>query len=469
MVFSSLVFLYRFLPAVLLLSFLCPKKYQNALLLAASLFFYAWGEPVYLPLMAATVGLCYLQGRWVAALLHRGRARAAKWALGVSVGCELALLLVFKYAAWAASLLRGAGLPVAVPHLALPIGISFYTFQALSYVVDVYRRQVPAQTNIVDLGAYIALFPQLIAGPIVRYRDIAPQLKHRTFTAAGLSGGCWRFCVGLGKKVLLANSLGPLFGRLSAADAPTVLGGWLGAVAFGLQLYFDFSGYSDMAIGLGAMFGFTFAENFRHPYLATSITQFWRRWHISLGSWFRDYLYIPLGGSRCRRARWLLNIAAVWLLTGLWHGASLNFLVWGGYFGLLLILEKLLLLPLLQRRPALGRIYTLAAVAVSWALFAFDDIGRGLHWVAAMFGLSGSALAVSADWYYLTQYGAVLLLALLCCAPPPRPLARWWARLRRCRPVGAGALQGVGCVALLLLGTAYLVGAGYNPFLYFRF
>ncbi|MBO4289674.1 MAG: MBOAT family protein, partial [Lachnospiraceae bacterium] len=351
MVFSSLTFLLFFLPAVLAVYFAVPARFKNGVLFLFSLIFYAWGEPVYVCLMLFSTVLDYTCGRLVDS--HRG-AKKGKAALIVSICVNVGLLAVFKYS----DLFIGTfndifGTALALPHLPLPIGISFYTFQTMSYTIDVYRGKAKVQKNIVSFGAYVALFPQLIAGPIVRYQTIADQLNERTHSTDLFGEGAWRFVTGLGKKVLLANNIGLLwdtvkaipFGRLS------VLGAWLGIIAFAFQIYFDFSGYSDMAIGLGRMFGFTFLENFNYPYLSKSITEFWRRWHISLGTWFRDYVYIPLGGSRCSIAKQLRNLAVVWLLTGFWHGASWNFLIWGVYFGVILIAEKLFLLKTLERLP----------------------------------------------------------------------------------------------------------------------
>ena len=463
MVFSSLTFLQCFLPLCLAVYFLAPKGWRNGVLFAFSLVFYAWGEPVYILLMLFSTALDYTCGR--AAERYRG-GRGARAALGVSLVCNLGLLGVFKYSDFligTVNSLLGTALPL--PHLPLPIGISFYTFQTMSYTIDVYRGEVKAQKNLVDFGAYVTLFPQLIAGPIVRYRTVAEELAHRVCTADLFAGGVKRFVCGLGKKVLLANNIGLLWEAASAQADPTVLTAWLGVIAYGFQIYFDFSGYSDMAIGLGRMLGFRFPENFNYPFLAKSITDFWRRWHISLGSWFRDYVYIPLGGNKGGLAKQLRNIAVVWLLTGFWHGASWNFVLWGAYFGLWLAAEKLFLLRWLNKLPAaLGHVYALALVTVSWTLFAFPDLSAGLGWLKAMF--SGT-LADGSSLYLLATYGPMLALCALAATPLGKGLyARLNARL------GRRALAGADCgglVCLLAMSMAYLVSGSYNPFLYFRF
>ncbi len=463
MVFSSLTFSQCFLPLCLLAYFLVPKAWRNGVLFLFSLLFYAWGEPVYVLLMLFSTALDYSCGRMVAR--HRGR-RGAKIALLVSVCVNLGLLAVFKYSDFligTVNTLCGTALPQ--PNLPLPIGISFYTFQTMSYTIDVYRGEAKAQENIISFGAYVTLFPQLIAGPIVRYQTVADELEHRVCTADGFAGGVKRFVCGMGKKVLLANNIGLLWEAASAQAAPTVLTAWLGLIAYGFQIYFDFSGYSDMAIGLGRMLGFRFLENFNYPFLADSITDFWRRWHISMGTWFRDYVYIPLGGNKGGLAKQLRNIVIVWLLTGFWHGASWNFVLWGLYFGALLVLEKLFLLRWLKKRPAvLRRLYTLVLVTISWTLFAFTDISRGFAWFKAMFS---GLLLDSGSLYLLLSYGGILLV----CAAAAAPLGRRFyeklgARLGR-RAMTAADCGGLLCI--LVMAAAYLVSGSYNPFLYFRF
>ena len=374
MVFSSLTFLLWFLPCVLLVYFLVPKKAKNAILFAFSLLFYAWGEPIYVGLMIFSTVLDYCCGRAVEKF--RGTLKA-KIGLLVSVIVNLSLLCLFKYADFLLGTVNGIfGCNIPLLNLPLPIGISFYTFQTMSYTIDVYRGDAKVQNNIISFGAYVSLFPQLIAGPIVRYQTIADQIDERTHSFDKFGEGVKRFVCGLGKKVLLANNIGLLWNTISGSSELSVVSAWLGIVAFAFQIYFDFSGYSDMAIGLGKMFGFDFLENFDHPYCSKSVTEFWRRWHISMGTWFRDYVYIPLGGNRKGLAIQLRNIAIVWLLTGFWHGASWNYVLWGVYFGLLLILEKFFLMDKLKKIPAcIGHIYALLCVAVGWVLFAFEDIG----------------------------------------------------------------------------------------------
>ena len=373
MLFSSIPFLYYFLPLVLAAYFVTPARFRNGVLLFSSLFFYAWGEPKYVLLMAVSI-LC---GYGFGLLLERYRGgRATKYICGISVGISLCFLLYFKYADFFLqnfNAVAGADFPLL--HIALPIGISFYTFQIISYTVDVYRGE-PAQKNLVHLAAYIAMFPQLIAGPIVRYSDIAAQLEDRTHSTALAAEGIRRFIIGLGKKILLANQLGELCGAFLASEEKSVLFYWLYALAFALHIYFDFSGYSDMAIGLGKIFGFRFLENFNYPYISSSITEFWRRWHISLGTWFRDYVYIPLGGNRVGKYRHLLNILAVWVLTGFWHGAAWNFAVWGLLFAVLLMAEKMWLLKLLRKHKMIARIYVLFFVFISFVLFNADNMGQ---------------------------------------------------------------------------------------------
>ena len=459
MLFSSIPFLYYFLPAVLAVYFLVPRGAKNGVLLVSSLIFYGWGEPRYLLLMAATILLFYLCG------LAMGRAatdRRKKLWLWISVAVGIALLAVFKYADFfIGSVAAVTGLDLKLLRLALPIGISFYTFQCISYVADVYRGAVPPQRSLVNFGAYVALFPQLIAGPIVRYADIARELESRQTGWEDLRIGLRRFLLGLAKKVLLANQLGQLTEIFRGSGEKSVLFSWMYAIAFALQIYFDFSGYSDMAIGLGRIFGFRFNENFNHPYCSRSVTEFWRRWHMSLGSWFRDYVYIPLGGSRVSRGRWVCNILAVWMLTGLWHGASWNFVVWGLFFGVLLMLEKWLKpdrLPDLLRRG-----YVLLAVVISFVIFNAANLSQAAGDLAGMFGLAGLPLSTGETVYYLRSYGIVLASALIgatslvknLAVRLPERVARW--------------LEPVVLAALLLVCTAYLVDGSFNPFLYFRF
>ena len=463
MVFSSIVFLFYYLPLVLAVYCLIPKKYRNLWLFVVNLVFYGWGEPVYVLLMVFSICLNYTSGRLIGAY-RADRRKKAKAVLFVNTAVNLLLLIIFKYA----DLLVGSfnqlcGTALPLPGLSLPIGISFYTFQTMSYPIDVYRGDADVQKDFIRFGTFVALFPQLIAGPIVRYKDIACQLEERTLTTDRFSSGVERFTVGLGKKVLLANNIGALWDAYASASSLTVSGAWLGALAFSLQLYFDFSGYSDMAIGLGRMLGFEFLENFNYPYISRSITEFWRRWHISLGTWFRDYLYIPLGGNRRGLPRQLLNILIVWALTGLWHGANWTFLLWGLYYAFFLIIEKLFLLKKLQKSVVLSRIYTLLVVVFGWMLFQLDSVPEVLHYWKAMIGIGVSGLAESRDFYYLGSYLAALTAGIIGATPLPKKM---FGKLPD-RIVYAA--KPILILLILVFSTAYLVNSTYNPFLYFRF
>ncbi|MBQ6020745.1 MAG: MBOAT family protein [Clostridia bacterium] len=471
MVFSSTEFLTLFLPLITLFYFIFPVKLRNGLLLAFSLVFYAWGEPVYVTIMLASIGMNYLFGLGIDRF--RSREKTKKALLAVSVVCNLSMLGVFKYADFVIdnlNLLPGVSLPAA--GIALPIGISFFTFQAMSYVIDVYRATAPVQKNILNFGLYISLFPQLIAGPIVRYSTVAEQIAHRRTDFDLAAQGIRRFITGLAKKVLIANNVGFLWARISAADAPPAADAWLGAIAFAFQIYFDFSGYSDMAIGLGRIFGFRFLENFDYPYISRSVTEFWRRWHISLGTWFREYLYIPLGGNRRGAAKQVRNILIVWLLTGLWHGASWNFVLWGLYYGVLLLLEKFVVGKILNRAPAaVGRICTLLAVLFGWVLFALDDTGALFSYFGAMFGANGGFGSETA--YLLTTNAPTLLIAAFASLPFGARFGKMLSgraeSATRRKRVLFFAAETVWYGLLFLLSTAYLVDSTYNPFIYFRF
>ena len=460
MVFSSLNFLYIFLPLALAAHLLAPARAKNAVLLAASLWFYAWGEPVYVLLMLLSVAFNYVTGLQIAArTARRGRRSVLAW----GVAFNLAVLGFFKYYGFLAETLHAlTGLAVRRRDLGLPIGISFYTFQALSYIFDVYRGKAEVQRNPVDFALYIAMFPQLVAGPIVKYADIAPQLRKRRTSWMLCGLGAERLVWGLSKKVLLANNLGALYQAIQAAPGRSVLTAWLGAAAYALQIYFDFSGYSDMAIGMGRMLGFTFPENFDYPYLSKSVTEFWRRWHISLSSWFRDYVYIPLGGNRVGAARHVANLLAVWMLTGLWHGASANFVVWGLYYGALLVLEKYVTGALLERHPRAARVATMLLVTVGWVIFSHTDFSAMGGYLGNLVGVGATGLADGAFLYYLRNNLALLMLAVACCGPAVRD---GLIRLGYRHPFVAAAVT----AALLLLSTAWLVYGSYNPFLYFRF
>lgn len=460
MLFSSISFLYYFLPAVLVVYFAVPRGLKNGVLLLASLVFYGWGEPKYVLLMAAAILAFYLYGLAIGRIKSR---RGQKGWLTAAVVTGILLLTVFKYADFfIGSFAAVTGLSLPLLNLALPIGISFYTFQCMSYVVDVYRGDARPQKNLIHFGAYVALFPQLIAGPIVRYVDIARELEARRTTWENVLAGARRFLIGLSKKILLANQLGLLTEIFRDSAEKSVLFCWMYAIAFALHIYFDFSGYSDMAIGLGRIFGFHFQENFNYPYLSKSVAEFWRRWHMSLGTWFRDYVYIPLGGSRVSRLRWVFNILTVWMLTGLWHGASWNFVVWGLLFAALLLIEKSV--PALQKLPgALRHGYVLFCVVISFVIFNAADLAQAGQDLAGMFGLGGLPLATAETLYYLRSYAVIFLLGFVGATPLPKALA---ARLP---DKLAAVLEPAALTGLLLVCTAYLVDGSFNPFLYFRF
>ena len=467
MLFSSIPFLYYFLPLVLAVYFLTPRAGKNAVLFLSSLLFYAWGEPRFCIFMLLSILQGYVFGRLIEK--HAQNKKRSKLFLTASVALSLALLAYCKYADFFLSSVNAVtGLSFKLLHVALPIGISFYTFQILSYVVDVYRGSVPAQKSFLKLGTYIAMFPQLIAGPIVRYAEIAPQLDSRQTTLEDVSSGACRFVIGLSKKVLLANVLYELITAFQQSRDLSVLYFWLYAVSFALQLYFDFSGYSDMAIGLGRIFGFRFQENFNYPYISGSITEFWRRWHISLGSWFRDYVYIPLGGNRVSKAKWLRNILVVWMLTGLWHGASWNFVLWGLGFAVLLVAEKLVYGRLLQRTHVLKHVYTLLLVTLSFVLFNADSVSEAVSQLGAMFGAGGLPLVSTEGVYYLKSYAGTFLFATIGATPLVSNAISRFGKTR----FGAQALtvlQPLVMLALLAACTAFLVDGSFNPFLYFRF
>ncbi len=467
MVFSTPFFLFTYFPIVLLLHYVAPLKYRNALLLVVNLIFYGWKKPIYILIMFASIGIDYVHGILVEKAKGEDNDRRARRYVIQSAIFNLALLGFFKYWDFIARSLAAVGLGfMPVLGLELPIGISFYTFQTMSYTIDVYRGDAGAQRNIVNFGTFVTLFPQLIAGPILKYKDLADQIDERSYPVERFAAGVQTFTVGLAKKVLLANNLGALWDVYKAMPLTelTTGGAWLGALAFAFQLYFDFSGYSDMAVGLGQMLGFEFLGNFNYPYTARSISEFWRRWHISLSSWFRDYLYIPLGGSRVGKGRLIFNLMVVWAATGIWHGANWNFLLWGGCYGVLLVLEKLVWGKALDRLPAfLQRIYTLFFVLVLWVVFAIEDFSHLLPYLSAMFGAAQGGFTDGALFYHLRSYLPMLLLAL-CGATPGVKLL--WARLPE-------KLRQILCPLLILAGlalsTAYLVDGTYNPFLYFQF
>ena len=457
MVFSSTVFLFLFLPLALCIYYnpwLSGRRFRNVFLLLASLIFYAWGEPVFVSLMIVSIAVAFLVGRHL-----RGAGR--KYWLGAGVAFHVGLLFVFKYLTF---VLGQLGLLVGNLEgftIALPIGISFFTFQLLSYLFDVYHGKAEAQTNILNLGLYVALFPQLIAGPIVRYDAIAAEITQRQENLTDFSEGMLRFIYGLAKKVLIANYMGQLADTIFAMEGSLSVGtAWLGAIAYTLQIYFDFSGYSDMAIGLGRMFGFHFAENFNYPYIAKSATEFWRRWHISLGSWFRDYVYIPLGGNRCSKLRWVLNLFAVWALTGIWHGANYTFLAWGLFYFALLLVEKFTRLP--EKLGVFAHVYAMAAVMVGWVMFRSENLGAGLHYIGMMFGFDSLGVADDYFWLYLGQTYSVLLAGIILSLPLFPWLKKYGGRL-------ANNVEPVAALGLFVLTLVVAISASYNPFIYFNF
>lgn len=467
MLFSSIPFLYYFLPCVILLYLIAPRFLKNTVLLLSSLVFYAWGEPRYVIWMILSISLGYIFGL----LIERFREKRgiAKLFMILSVISSLAVLGYFKYADFFISNINAVtGLSIPLLKITLPVGISFYTFQILSYTVDIYRGDVAAQKNPIDLATYVALFPQLIAGPIVRYSDIAQQLKNRNHSFEKISAGMSRFIIGLSKKILIANMLGELCDVFKASNDKSVLFFWLYAIAYTLHIYFDFSGYSDMAIGLGKIFGFDFLENFNYPYISGSVTEFWRRWHMSLGSWFRDYVYIPLGGNRVSQARHLFNIFVVWMLTGMWHGAAWNFIVWGLYFAIILMIEKLFLLKYLKKSKVLNHIYVLLLIIISFVIFDAASMKDALSYIGAMFG-AGDYPFISTEFvYYLRSYGVVLLIGIIGSTPLPKLVTK---KIDESRVGGKimTILAPVALCVLLAVCTACLVDGSYNPFLYFRF
>ena len=466
MVFSSTIFLCVYLPLVLLGYYICPKKGRNLFLLIVSLVFYAWGEPKYVFLMIFSILVNYIFGRLMDK--HRENKKRLKLMLVLSVVIDLGLLSVFKYTDFIITNVNAIfGSSFDLLNIALPIGISFYTFQAMSYTIDVYRNDVRVQKNLIDFGMYITMFPQLIAGPIVRYADVQDQLAERSVTTADFSEGVMRFVVGLGKKVLLANQMGAVWSDIYALGGDvSALMAWTGAIAYTFQIYFDFSGYSDMAIGLGRMFGFKFPENFRYPYQSVSITDFWRRWHITLSTWFKEYLYIPLGGNRRGLARQALNLLIVWSLTGFWHGAGWNFVMWGLYYFVILFIEKLFLLKALNKLPKFFRhVYALVLIIIGWVIFASDDVSVLLPYLGSMFGANG---AIGGMDVYTLLTKAVLLI-ICCIASTELPKKLFLSAAGAMNEKAAFTLKSVLMIALLALSMILLIGDSYNPFLYFRF
>ncbi len=464
MLFSSIHFLYYFLPAVVILYLLSPKRLKNTTLLISSLVFYGWGEPKYVFLMIGTIVLGYVFGL----LIDKFRnTNWSKFFLAISVLCSVSGLLYFKYADFFLSNFNAvSGISVPFLRLALPIGISFYTFQILSYSVDVYRGVVGVQKNPLNLATYVTLFPQLIAGPIVRYQDVENQLTERTHSFEKTYEGIRRFVIGLSKKILIANTLGELCECFLKSSDLSITFYWIYVISYMLQIYFDFSGYSDMAIGLGKFFGFDFMENFNYPFISSSITEFWRRWHISLGTWFRDYVYIPLGGSRVNKSKMFFNIFVVWFLTGFWHGAEWNFVIWGLYFGLLLVIEKFFMSAFLKRHKTVGHIYVLFFVAISFMIFSASNLEQAIALVSGMFGGGGIPFISQDTIYNLKNFGFVILIAIIGSTPLLKKIRE---RLISKNFKYVEVIDTVIIISLLLICTAYLADGSFNPFLYFRF
>ncbi len=459
MVFSSILFLFRFMPAAFLIYYAVPRRFKNFTLLVLSLIFYSWGEVRYFPIMVASVLVDYIASNGIERNRH-SKLRCRLFLL-LSVIFNLGMLGFFKYTDFIISNINALfGTTIGLLKLTLPLGISFYTFQTMSYTIDVYRDKVKAERNIIDFGAFVVLFPQLIAGPIVRYTDVSRELKERKVNAAQIQDGIGTFIMGLGSKVLIANNIGSLWTEVESlgfSNISTPLA-WLGILAFSLQIYFDFSGYSLMAIGLGKMLGFEFPQNFNYPYISKSMTEFWRRWHMTLGSWFREYLYIPLGGNRVKPARMYFNLFVVWAATGLWHGASWNFVLWGLFFFVLLVIEKTWLLQYLNNSKIFSRVYMIFLLLISWSLFAITDFSQLGLFFTKMFTMQGGT-----DWmYYLRNYVVVFILAILLSTPI---LNFWYNKWLYKHKILTIVLIG----GILVLSVAYLVDASYNPFLYFRF
>lgn len=468
MVFSSLVFLFRFLPIFLICYFIIPKQYikwRNLVLFLFSLVFYAWGEPIYICLMLFSTIFDYINGLLIEK--YGVGSKGAKVVLIVSLIGNLGLLGVFKYTDFFISSLNNLlNLNLVNLNLALPIGISFYTFQTLSYTIDVYRGTVPAEHNIISFGAYVSMFPQLIAGPIVQFKTVAKELNERIHSMDNIYIGIRRFIIGFAKKVFLANNIGFIWSEiLSNYSDSSVLTLWLGIICFALQIYFDFSGYSDMAIGLGKIMGFNFLENFNYPYISKSITEFWRRWHISLGSWFRDNVYIPLGGNKKGLKRQIINLAIVWFLTGFWHGASWNYVLWGVYYGILIIVEKLFLLKWLKKHNIISHIYTIFLVLIGWSLFAIEDLGLLSDYINGMFAINSVGLTDNQFLYYLQNYGILLIIGVIVAVCP----LKQHYNILKAQHSWIKMIENILLIFIFIISLAMLVNSTYNPFLYFRF
>lgn len=465
MVFSSLIFLFVFLPFVLAVYYITPRRFRNLTLFIVDLVFYAWGEPWLVILMLFSILLNYTAGILIG--INREKKGLARFIFILSVILNLGLLGFFKYAGFIGETLNMVMpfLNIPILEIALPIGISFYTFQTMSYTIDVYKNTVKVQKNIITFGTYVSLFPQLIAGPIVRYEDVAEQLMHRKETLQGFTDGVKLFLIGLSKKVLLANEMGNLWDAIRESGTQSgALGSWVGIIAYTFQIYFDFCGYSEMAMGLGKMFGFDFLKNFNYPYISKSVTEFWRRWHISLGTWFREYVYIPLGGNRKGLSRQIINIAVVWFLTGLWHGASWNFILWGLYFGVLLMIEKLFMLKVLKKAPAvISHIYSIIIILFGWVLFYFENLNEMGIFLARMFGSDGFMMSGDIS-VKIISYIPLLIVAAITSTPL---ISKLYHKIKS-KPI-LYVIDNAGCVLALLLCTAALVSSDYNPFLYYKF
>lgn len=468
MVFSSLIFLFIFLPITLLVYYIVPRKFKNLALLIFSLIFYAWGEPVYIVIMLFSTVFDYTNGILISK--YREDKNKARTILILSMVINLGILAFFKYYGFFIENINGIfNLSLTAKTLPLPVGISFYTFQTMSYTIDVYLNKIPVQKNIISFGAYVTMFPQLVAGPIVKYGEVAKQIDKRVETLDKFGEGAELFIVGLGKKVLLANNIGFLWTTIKAMPISdiTVIGAWLGIIAFTFQIYFDFSGYSDMAIGLGKMLGFDFMQNFNYPYVSKSITEFWRRWHISLGSWFREYVYIPLGGNRVSTAKHLRNLFVVWFLTGLWHGASWNFIVWGLYFGVILVIEKNFLLKWLEKAPKfIANIYTMILVIIGWVFFDVETLKGALDYIKVMFGFGNNPMIDSMTMYYLEANIGLIIVLIICSTSIPTKIIKF---IKKKYTTAKLFVVPVIYTIILIVAVAYLVNETYNPFLYFRF
>lgn len=466
MIFSSLLFLYIYLPIVLAIYYISPKKIRNFILLILSLVFYGWGEPIYVSLMVLSIIVGFIGALQINK--YRMDKEKSTCIFVTILLINLGTLFFFKYYGFLIEIINSIfNTSLKIKALPLPLGISFYTFQIISYIVDVYRDKTEVQKNIINFGAYVSMFPQLVAGPIVQYSTIEKQLNSRKESFKNFGEGVERFVLGLGKKVIIANNVGMIWNSVKplAPENMSVLTAWIGIISFTLQIYFDFSGYSDMAIGLGKMFGFDFMENFKYPYISKSITEFWRRWHISLGSWFRDYIYIPLGGNRCGQAVQLRNIFVVWFVTGLWHGASWNFIIWGLYFGVIIFIEKIGLLKVLEKLPSfICNIYTMFFVVISWVFFDTDTLKNSMVYIGNMFRLNGNIGYDNLSLYLINTNMVFLVVAIICSTP----LFKKFIESLKGNVVGKTIVISI-YVGIIIISTSFLVGESYNPFLYFRF